>query len=398
MFEEVCRTIAATGPDAYLQLCQKVLPSLTGAFDVGEMSEENALTNLAADMLAELTRSSKQGLPQGFISTVMPRLNRQLLGSNDGELLKACTTAVRFITRHDSAQLFAWQDTNSGKHGLEVVLVIIDRLLGASVEDNAAAEVGGLAAEVVEQAGFQQLGPYLPELLRAIAIRLSIATQAQLIQNLILVFARLALASPSEIIEFLAQVSVSGDTNGLSMVMAKWLENSTNFAGYDDIRQNLSALMALYRLHDARLEQISVRGDLIVPKSDRIMTRSRARQNPDQYTSVSAPLKIVKVLIEELQPVNLDAATATAGKFGDENGESGEEDNDDWEDEDGDLGFGSKQDLLAYAEETPGMRQSDNETQVMLVEFFKGESQDARFSEAFAALNAEEQDKLRAIG
>jgi hypothetical protein len=39
------------------------------------------------------------------------------------------------------------------------------------------------------------------------------------------------------------------------------------------------ALSNLYRLNDSRLSQIMVRGDLIVPKSDRIMTRSRARQS-----------------------------------------------------------------------------------------------------------------------
>lgn len=37
-----------------------------------------------------------------------------------------------------------------GKSGLEIVLMIIDRLLGPTTTDNMALEVGGLAAEVVE--------------------------------------------------------------------------------------------------------------------------------------------------------------------------------------------------------------------------------------------------------
>ncbi len=46
-FQEIASTTAALGGDAYIQLCDKVLPSLTGAFDVGNLTEENALTNVS---------------------------------------------------------------------------------------------------------------------------------------------------------------------------------------------------------------------------------------------------------------------------------------------------------------------------------------------------------------
>ena len=234
-FEEVAGTLSATGPDAYAQLCAKVLPSLTGVFDMGTITEENALTNLASELLAILTKHGQEPLPAGFVGTAMPKLNKILLNSTDGELLQSATQAVKHILVHDYKQLFEWHD-DSGKGGLEVVLVIIDRLLGPSVDDHAASEVGGLAAEVVEKAGSERLGPYLMQLLSAVAIRLGSATQAQFIQSLILVFARLSLVSAKEVVDFLAQVQV-GAENGLQVVMAKWLENSVNFVGYDEIRQ-----------------------------------------------------------------------------------------------------------------------------------------------------------------
>ena len=165
----------------------------------------------------------------------MPKLNRLLLGSEDEELLKSATTAVKNICSHDHVQLFEWRD-DTGKAGLEVILIIIDRLLSDQVDDNAAAEVGALAAEVVEKAGSDRLGPYLPQLLRAVAIRLGTATQAQFIQSLTLVFARLSLVNAQEVVDFLAQLDIAGQS-GLQVVMAKWLENSINFAGYDEIRQ-----------------------------------------------------------------------------------------------------------------------------------------------------------------
>lgn len=46
-FEEVASTLSASGPESYTQLCAKVLPSLTGAFDIANLMEQNALTNVS---------------------------------------------------------------------------------------------------------------------------------------------------------------------------------------------------------------------------------------------------------------------------------------------------------------------------------------------------------------
>lgn len=234
-FEEIVMLIAESGHEAYTQLCSKVLPSLTGAFHISALTEVNALTNLAADLLAILTRSGLEPLPPGFVGAVMPKLIRILTESNDDELLKSATCSVKNMLSHDHVQVFEWQD-ETGKGGLEIILIIIDRLLGPTVDDNSGAEVGGLAAELVEKAGSERLGPFLPQLLRAVAARLATAEQAQFIQSLILVFARLALVNAKEIVDFLAEVQV-GNENGLQVVITKWLENSVNFAGYDEIRQ-----------------------------------------------------------------------------------------------------------------------------------------------------------------
>lgn len=234
-FEEIASTIAGTGSSQYAQLAAKVLPSLMGAFDVATLTEENALANLAAELLSVLASNGSTPMPEGFVATVMPRLNRMLLGSTDDELLRSATSAVKFMVNRDPDQVFGFQD-QAGKGGLEVVLIIIDRLLNPSVDDHGAAEVGGLAAEVVEKAGSERLGPYLMQLLRAVAARLATATQAQFIQSLILVFARLSLISALEVVGFLADVQI-GDQSGLQVVISKWLENSITFVGYEDIRQ-----------------------------------------------------------------------------------------------------------------------------------------------------------------
>jgi hypothetical protein len=174
------------------------------------------------------------------------------------------------------------------------------------------------------------------------------------------------------------------------------------------------ALSKLYDLKDPRLADVQVKGELIPNTDGRIMTRSRARtstsfepnQNstqltcptdPDRWTIVPATLKILKVLIVELQsatgaPLDANAAAELA--------EEGSDDGS-WEDEPNpfvDLGSGfTKEQLMAYAaDDGPGSgRQRDDETQGFLVEFFTRAATTPGFAEEFNQLNEEEKQRLR---
>ena len=415
-FEDIVEVIAREGADSYVRLCEKVLPSLIAAINVGNLTEENQLAILAADLIRALAEQGCEPLPNGFVATIMPKINRLLLESTEPELIRPATAIVRHLLSHDFAQFVAWTDPETGRSAIEVVLVIIARLLDPSVEDNAATEVGELAAELVERAGSERLGPYLPQLLQAVAQRLASAERAPFIQSLCLVFARLTLLSAQEVVDFLAQVDLNGQS-GLAVVLHKWLENSVNFAGYDEIKQNAIALTKLYSLEDPRLAQIQVKGDLIVQDTGRIKTRSQARNNPDQYTSVSASVKILKLLVGEFAAASGDkeidaaAAAGAAGASVTSGGENGEgdnedEDDDEWEDMPGggtlDLNLGvTKQELMAFGEGGDegvfGVRRRDNELQAFLSDFFRHASTKPGFQQMYAALSPSEQEKLQSI-
>lgn len=333
-FESITSSMAAKGSDAYAQLCAKVLPTLTGALDVGDMTAENALSDMAVSLLSSLAEHGPHPLPQNFVAAVMPKLYRLLFSSNEPILNQSATVTIRHIVSHDADQVFAWEDPATGKGGLEIVLLIIDRLLGPDVDDASAAEVGGLTVELVEKAGAERLGPYLMQLLRIVAVRLSTAEHASFIQNLVLVFARLALTNAKEVLDFLAQVHVEGGAGGtgLEVVLRKWLENSAHFSGYDAIRQNVIALTNIYRLHDDRLSTIHVQGDLMVDHSSRIKTRSQSKRTPDRYSVIPVPLKLTKVLISELaNPVSPSTPGLLQNQFQD----NSDDENDEWEDEPG---------------------------------------------------------------
>ncbi|KIL92684.1 hypothetical protein FAVG1_03864 [Fusarium avenaceum] len=433
-FEDIVAALSDT--ESYTALCGKLLPTLTGAFDVANLTEDNPLVTVATELLAVLAENGPEPLPAGFVAAALPKLNRLLMESTEGEVLRPGSEVVKWMLQHDHQQVLAWQDA-SGRSGLEVCLHIIDRLLGPSIEDNSASEVGGLAAELVEKAGQERLGPFLPQLLQAVANRLASAQAAAFIQSLILVFARLTLSGAQDVVEFLSQIQINGES-GLQVVLAKWLENSVNFAGYDEIRQNVIALSKLYSLNDPRLAQTQVKGDLIVSNDDGLIkTRSRAKQSmypaihdssttasilntfhaqyiaaqdtnqlnltsdPDQYTVIPASLKIIKVLIEELlsasgqrAAANAAAAAVASASFDDENDEEG------WEDDDDtlDLSLGTtKSDLMSFME--GGQRQRDDETQAYLTDFFFrcGRENIANFQEWYNMLTEEEKTKLNEV-
>jgi hypothetical protein len=393
-FEDIVQNMS--DPTSYQALCQKVLPSLTGAFDVASVTSDDPLVTFATELMTSLTQYGTEPLPPGLVAATLPKLNRLLMESNEGEILRPGAESVKYLLAHDHEQMFNYHDEN-GRSGLEVCLHIIDRLLGTSIEDNAASEVGGLAAELVEKAGHERLGPFLPQLLQAVANRLATAEAATFIQSLILVFARLSLLGAHDVVDFLSTIEISGQS-GLQVVLSKWLENSVNFAGYDEIRQNVIALSKLYSLNDARVAQTMVKGDLIMPKSDRIMTRSRSKQNPDQFTIIPAPLKILKVLIEELLSASgahgaANAAAAAAAEFADD-----DDDDDGWEDDPNtiDLSLGStKNDLMSYLDSN-NLRHRDDETQAYLTEFFIRAAREnvANFNEWYNGLSDDEKGKL----
>lgn len=384
-------------------------------------------------MLSSLTEHAPSPLPAGFVSAVLPKIIPLLLNHSDDELLKSCTTSLQNILEHDPEQTFSYTNdsTTPSKSGIDLVLEVIDRLLSPAIEDNAAAEVGGLAATLVEKAGPERLGQYLMPLLRAVALRVGTATKVDLTQSLILVFARLALFNAKDVIDFLLQVSVPSVTNqstghsrkpspeassqsvgsksGLEVVIASWLEHAPTFAGYAAIRTNIIALIALYSLHDPRLAAVTVKGDLVVPVSDRIVTRSRAKANPDTYTSVSAPVKILKLLIEELAVAGAGVTSNPAAGV-DANGASltgesrdvdvSDDEDDEWEDDDTLAAFGGGEAaaaLKAFAEEeVPGSGRggADAETFKTLEDFFRGQAADEQFKTDFERLTEKEREVL----
>ena len=338
-FGEIVTAMANQGQKSYSELCGSIIPTLMGALDLAGLTSKEELGLIAMSMLAQLTESAPEGLPEGFVTIVMPKLCRILFNDSASVLHEKATVIIQLMMSHDHNQVFAWKDPEIGKGGLEMVLIIIERLLGPQVDDTSAAEVGSLAVELVEKANADEIRPLMPNLLNVVACRLSTAQHEPLIQSLALIFAHLALVDAHQMVDFLASFQVGGQDggSGLEVVLRKWLESSIYFAGAKNIRKNIMALASIYKLHDARLAEISVQGDLIVENTSRIKTRSMAKREPDKHQVIALQLKLLKVLIAEIPP---DPSPFTGPqKFGNseavspEKDSADEEDEEDWEDD-----------------------------------------------------------------
>lgn len=417
-FGLLVQAVADEGTASYIRLCEKVIPSISGAFHVSSFRDDTALTELTAELVSKLAEFGSDPLPEGFVSVLMPPLQTILMQATDGSVIRPATSAVSHMLNKGTSQFLAWN--HDGKSSIELSLSVVDRLISSpDIEESAADEVGSLASSLIDKCGAEVLGSYLSDLLRAVAVRLATAERIPFIQSLLMVFVSLTIKVPNDVVNFLQDISINGKS-GLDVVLTKWLENSVHFAGFDEIRLNCVALSKIYSLHDTRVESVAVKGDLVIVDTGRIKTRSQARKNPDTYTTISASLKILKLLIDELKSAatsqfnNLAAARAAAEALEDDAdslaSNDGDADGDDWEDlattGDGSLDLGSAQvrnELMGLVGEN-GFGSSSNVDRIRddqsaeyLVNWFKEEAQQPNFDTMYAQLTSEEQKVLQEL-
>ena len=406
--------VTSSQPDAFVRLCSKTIPAVSGAFDVADVTKESSYLNLAAELLAALAQHGADPLPEGFVAAIMPKLSRILMAATEPGLVRPATIAVRYMLQKASAQYLTWSDPVTHKSAIEVTLLIIDRLLRLpEIEEDAADEVGGLALELVTKAGAERLGGYLMELLRALAIRLAPAERPQFVQSLLMVFANLAIVAAKEVIDFLSEVQIEGQS-GLAVVLPKWLDKSIEFAGFEEIRQNITGLSKIYSLDDPRVKAIGVKGELIVENTVRIKTRSQAKKNPDRYTAIPANVKILQILASELTSATkydngiIAQGKAAADALDELDSDDGEDGGDggDWEDvgTPGVLDLASlvaKENLMGdHGQMTPTNERSgtDDETTAYLINWFREESTKPYFQHDYGQLSEDDRQKLGSIG
>ncbi|KAG0356145.1 hypothetical protein BG005_004912 [Podila minutissima] len=316
----------------------RAMPTLVNL--ISNENPDKPMVASAVDLLKCLVNGAANPLPLNYVAQFFHNLMSVLLTTDDRDILQSGQECLTIVIQKGIHQVAAWQDAASGKTGLELIIQFIAKLLDPSQTESAALYVGDMISKLVMKGG-DLVTPILPDLLNAVAQRLADAQLASFIQPLVMVFAQLCLNQHSVVINFLSGITISG-RNGLDIVLSAWLANHADFQGLYNQKVSAVALTKVYMSADPRVYAVQVNGDLIVSKSSRIVTRSRAKNTPDQYTITTVPVKIIRLLATDLtNKIEEEEDQAAESDYDDEDGE------DDWEDEDDGKGkFSMMSDML----------------------------------------------------
>ncbi|KAI5956065.1 hypothetical protein KGF57_003551 [Candida theae] len=382
-----CLTELLLGIDTqdYINACEKSLPFI---FEVMEQSngEYTPQLYLSLEHLGIIVKSAPGELPAKIFEYAYPILQNVLLKSSDDQVLQSGGEVFDELICKASGLFINYKDP-SGVSGLESMMQIVSKFLSPQLSDSAANKCGLIVASLVSE--FQDyLSPgLLIQILEATVNRLVIAKESVTIENLIMVFCKLVLKSPQDTINFLSSMVVNGKS-GLEAVLPIWFDSYEVTRGFDQIKQNSLALARIFTLGDPRISNLLVNGEIIPYDGDLIITRSMAKSMPDRYTQISAALKILKLLVGELQfqcqqPGVGDYAQAHAvveeeieeeeedeEQKANNNDVHADDDEDGWEDMD-DIGVPNFAKLKAYINDDHKDKPDDDSLKTLLVEFFR---------------------------
>jgi hypothetical protein len=346
--------------DDYLVCCEKSLPFI---LNVINKSIEAGVTNveyspelyLSLELLSIIINSVPQHeISESIFGYTFPVLKKLLLLTTDNQILQSGGEVFNSILKRAS-KLFVNYTGPDGALGMNSLLEIVSKFLSPDLSDSAAMNSGLIILSLINQ--FQEyLGnDFLTQILEATVRRLVIAKETVTIENLVMVFCQLVLSSPTEMINFLGNsIHVRNEegieVSGLEAVLPIWFESFEVTRGYEKIKQNSQALGKIFMLGDSRVENLIVKGDIIPYQGDKIITRSMAKSMPDQYTQIPASLKILKLLVGELDFQNQQP---NAADYLPVEGNEIEDDGDGWEDLE-DIGVPNFEKLKSYVD-------SDNE-------------------------------------
>ncbi|KAJ7150409.1 armadillo-type protein [Mycena filopes] len=303
---------SSTAAGIYQTVVKQALPNLCQAMAAAPR-DESWITSSAIDLVSSLVNGATDGaLGDGFFAVLAPSLFKCLGEAEDRDVLQV-----------DCSQLLSWSD--SGRSGLDCVLALIAKSL-ENQDESGGLVIGDLIIHLLRRAGESVL-PVLPQLLQAMIGRMTTAKTATFLQSLVIPFAFLINNQRDTVLDLLESMNVQGRT-GLDILIQTWCENAETFQGFWPSRISTMALCQLFVSERPSLQNLMVKGDIIVkPETQNvIMTRSRTKLSPHEFSSIPFPVKTLKLLLHDVQSGG-ESATITA------QGDSYEVDSDDGDEE-----------------------------------------------------------------
>ncbi|KAG1180299.1 hypothetical protein G6F70_000463 [Rhizopus microsporus] len=335
----------------YAALCQTALPFIRQVFTTP--NTDPVVQASAIDLLTAMTTFGPSPLPREFTEQMFPELMQLVWNVHDIDVHQSAQECLKKLISKDCERLLQWHD-GSGKSALDYIMHFIARLLEPTGSDSDALFVGDLIVTLIQKAG-NSIAPVLPDVLTAVLGRLMNTDSQPFIQSLVMVFAHLIISQQETVFNYLCNIQISGKS-GLEILMTTWCDNYDSFSGYYTLKVSAVALSKMFLANDPRLQNIHVKGEIVVNPNGGIVTRSRAKKNPDQYTAIPVPAKIIKLLIADTTNTLLadQHPVEDAESVGDDD-ETGE-----WEDVEDDL-FATRNDINYLSDMLANIENNDDE-------------------------------------
>ncbi|KAL0951964.1 hypothetical protein HGRIS_008615 [Hohenbuehelia grisea] len=351
IFTDILSTLSSSpAQDVYPTVVKQALPTLCHSIASAKQNE-SWIASSALEMVSSLVEGSPEsGLGEGFFAVLAPSLFHCLGDAEDRDVLQNGVSCLTLIVRKDSSQLLGWSD-GSGRSGLDHVLVVIAKLL-QNEDESGGLVIGDLIIHLLRNVGDAIL-PVLPELLHAMLRRMTAAKTATFLQSLVIPFAFLIYKQRDTLLSLLESTTIDG-RSGLDIFIQTWCENAETFQGFWPSRLSTVALTQLYAAERPSLQNLTVKGDIIIKPETKnvIMTRSKTKSSPQEFTRVPFPVKALKILLHDVQSGG-ESATITAGN--DTVDIDSDDGNDEWADEEK-LNQGFKDDEFAFLSDMLGPR------------------------------------------
>ncbi|WWC66093.1 uncharacterized protein I303_108715 [Kwoniella dejecticola CBS 10117] len=342
IIEETIESLASLpNPAVAPALVRLIAPRLSEAISTPVDDDTVHVPGEAVQLANSLIRTRPGPLEAELIGTVTAAIMGILRITDDMDVIQHGMIHLTLVVRKDCDKLIQWHD-QEGNNGIHSIFHLLSRFLAPTFSESGGIFVGELIMHLFRKAG-SVMAPVLPDLLKAIVNRLIAAQLPSFIQTLVLPFAYLfGTEYTTSTIDLLSSFSVrmnEVEKSGLQVVLEAWCEHSDTISGSWNIRVSALGLSKLFMVDDARLKGVIVRGDLIVDERNRdtIMTRSRTRNNPNQFTQVPFPLKAFKLILKDVQS---EPTQKGKGKSADYNID--EDDGDEEWDDDDPLGGGDE--------------------------------------------------------
>lgn len=374
-----CLTALLQGIESsyYVRVCEKSLPFIFNV--INNSLQKTSLDyvpelDLSLDLLSVIIGSAPgQEFPNEVFLYTFPILKNLILSTTDDQILQNSGEVFNNLLQKALRHFIDYNDSETGKLGIDLLLMITSKFLSPELSDSAALNSGSIVLSILEKFQSYLSENFQSQLLEATVKRLIIAKEVITIENLILVFCKIVLnsSSPQDLVNFLFNnVVLTKDhitQNGLELILPIWFNSFEITRGYELIKANTLALGKLFSLGDERIESMIVNGDIIPYQGDVIRTRSMARSMPDEYTKIPAALKILKLFVSEL---NFQCQQPDADDYLPLDGNEGDDD-EGWEDMD-DIGVPNYEKLKSYVdeEEEEGLN-ADEDLKNILILFFK---------------------------